>query len=103
MVSAGTASAKELVLRLLLGVLGVTGSELKELLPGSSITAVAEETAVPVEDDVAAIVAAWQRQVDLGVADGYVSEGRAATLRDRSTGDHTEQRLSRRWVAVTRS
>ena len=65
------------------GALGVTASELKELLPGSSITAVAEDKGVAVSDVTAAIVTAWEGKIDQAVTDGKITDQRATQLKDR--------------------
>ncbi|MCY4085565.1 MAG: hypothetical protein OXG37_01425 [Actinomycetia bacterium] len=67
------------------GALGVTVEELRELLPGSSLAAVAEERGVSVETVMAAIVAAGQEQIDQALADGRIDAGLGAEKSERLT------------------
>ena len=78
----GGCFGKGAVLEAAAGAFGVTASELKELLPGSSLTAIAEDKGVPVEDVTTAIVTAWEERIDQKLADDRISEDRAATLKD---------------------
>ena len=65
------------------GALDLTASELRELLPGSSIKAVAEDKGVAVGDVTAAIVTVWETRIDQAAADGKISQERATNLKDR--------------------
>ena len=67
--SKGRCFGKGAVLEAAAGALGVTASELKELLPGNSLTAIAQDKDVPVEDVTTAIVTAWQERIDQKLAD----------------------------------
>ena len=78
----GHCKGKRAVLEAAAGALGVTASELKELLAGSSIKAVAEDKGVAVDDVTDAIVAAWQERIDQALAGDTISEDKAATLKD---------------------
>ena len=62
--------------------LGLTASELKALLPGSSIQAVAQDKGVPVGDVTAAIVTVWETRIDQAAADGRISQEQATELKD---------------------
>ena len=64
------------------GALGVAASELKGLLPGSSIEAVAEDKGVAVSDATDAIITAWEAKIDQAVADEKITQERATTLKD---------------------
>ena len=80
--SKGRCFGKGAVLEAAAGALGVTASELKELLPGNSLTAIAQDKDVPVEDVTTAIVTAWQERIDQALTDDKISEDKAATLKD---------------------
>ena len=64
------------------GALGVAASELKGLLPGSSIEAIAEDKSVAVSDVTDAIVTAWEARIDQAVADEKITQERATALKD---------------------
>ena len=77
-------------------VLGLSAEELREMLPGTSLSAIAEEQGVAVADVEAAIVAAGQERLDEAVANGRIDAERAAELSDRiaeRAGDIVERTI----------
>ena len=64
-------------------VLGLSAEELREMLPGTSLAAIAAEQGVATADVEAAIVAAGEERVDQALADGRIDAERAAEMKDR--------------------
>ena len=63
--------------------LGLTAQELREMLPGTSLAAIAEEQGVPASDVETAIVAAGQERLDEALESGRIDADRAAELSER--------------------
>ena len=63
--------------------LNLTPEELREMLPGTSLAALAAEQGVAVADVEAAIVAAAQKRIDQAVENGRIDADRAAEMSDR--------------------
>lgn len=78
----GKRFGKNTALEAAAGALGLTASELRELLPGSSIAAVAQDKGIAVSDVTAAIVTVWETRIDQAAADGRISQKRATELKD---------------------
>jgi polyhydroxyalkanoate synthesis regulator phasin len=77
-------------------VLGLSVEELREMLPGTSLAAIAAEQGVAAADVEAAIVAAAQEQLDQAVADGRIDADRAAEMSERiaeHAGDIVEREV----------
>ena len=77
-------------------VLGLTAEELREMLPGTSLAAIAAEQNVAAEDVEAAIVAAGQERLDQALADGRIDAERAAEMSERiaeKAGDIVEREI----------
>jgi len=65
--------------------LGVTTEELRELLPGTSLAAIAEDQGVAVEEVEAAIVTAAQERIDQALEDGKIDADRATQMTEGIT------------------
>jgi hypothetical protein len=92
----GTGFGKRASLEPAAEALGLTAAELREMLPGTSLAAIAAEQGVASADVEAAIVAAAQERLDQAVADGRIDAERAAEKSDQiaeRVGDLMEREI----------